>query len=316
MEWWMIGILALLFIFAFVLIPALVCYLKVFYSPKRRVLGEDEYEIPDGEIYEAHREQIIDWVKMARTYEHEDVEILSHDGLRLRGKYYECNKGGIVELLFHGYQGNGERDMSGGIARCFALGRNALIVDHRASGHSEGHTITFGILEKRDVLRWIDFAIEHFGKDVKLILTGISMGAATVMMASGEDLPENVICTLADCGYSSAKDIIYKVIRDLKLPAKLLYPFVKLGAFLYGGFRLEENSPMEAMTRVKIPMIFIHGDADDFVPCEMSERLYEACVSPNKRLVKIQGAGHGLAFPTDQKGYVQALADFQAECGF
>ena len=316
MEWWMILLLSVLGVLLVCVLTALICYFKVFYSGKRSVLGPDEYEIPEGRIYEVHREQIIEWIKLARTYPHEDVEIVSHDGLHLRGKYYECNKGGIVEILFHGYRGNSERDMSGGIARCFALGRNALVVDHRASGQSEGHTITFGILEKRDVLRWVDFAIEHFGPDVKIVLTGISMGAATVMMASGEKLPENVICTLADCGYSSAKEIIKKVIDEMKLPSTLLYPFVRLGALLFGRFRLEEDSPMEAMVRVKIPMIFIHGDTDTFIPYEMSERLHEACVAPHKRFVKIHGAGHGLAFPTEQEEYIQALADFQADSGF
>lgn len=316
MDWWIVIPIVLGVILLLALITALVCYFKVFYSKKRKPLGEGEYEIPEGEEYEVHREQMIEWIKFARTYPHEDVEITSHDGLTLRGRYYECNKGGIVEILFHGYRGNAERDMSGGIARCFALGRNALIVDHRASGRSDGHTITFGILEKRDVLRWVDFAIDHFGEDVKIILTGISMGAATVMMASGEELPKNVICTLADCGYSSAKEIIKKVIRDMKLPAELCYPFVKLGALLFGGFRLEEDSPMKAMARVRIPLIFIHGVADDFVPCEMSERLYNACVSPHKKFMKVPDAAHGLAYPTDKKGYVQALADFQKECGF
>ena len=316
MEWWMILLISVLGVLLLCALTALICYFKVFYSGKRRVLSPDEYEIPEGEIYEVHREQIIEWVKLSRTYPHEDVEITSHDGLRLRGRYYECNKGGIVEILFHGYRGNSERDMSGGIARCFALGRNALIVDHRASGRSEGHTITFGILEKRDALRWVDFAIEHFGRDVRLILTGISMGAATVMMASGETLPENVICTLADCGYSSAKEIISKVIREMKLPEKVLYPFVRLGAWLFGGFRLEEDTPMEAMSRIKIPMIFIHGDNDVFIPCEMSEHLHEACSAPHKKFVKVHGAGHGLAFPTDKEGYVGALREFQEECGF
>lgn len=316
MDWWIVVLIVSGVILLLALITALVCYFKVFYSKKRKPLGEGEYEIPEGEEYEVHREQMIEWIELARTYPHEDVKITSHDGLTLRGSYYECNKGGIVEILFHGYRGNAERDMSGGIARCFALGRNALIVDHRGSGRSDGHTITFGILEKRDVLRWVDFATEHFGEDVKIILTGISMGAATVMMASGEELPKNVICTLADCGYSSAKEIIKKVIRDMKLPVELCYPFVKMGARLFGGFRLEEDSPMEAMARVRIPLIFIHGVADDFVPCEMSERLYNACVSPHKKFMKIPDAAHGLAYPTDKEGYVQALADFQEECGF
>lgn len=312
--WIVLGVV--LFLLLSSLICAFVCFMRVFYSPKRRVLGEDEYEIPEGDIYEAHREQIIEWVKMARSYPCREMQITSHDGLTLRGKYYECNPGGIVEILFHGYQGNGERDMSGGIARCFALGRNALIVDHRASGRSEGKVITFGILEKLDCLRWVDKVREEFGEGVRIILTGISMGAATVMMAAGTELAPEVVCVLADCGYTSPREIIKKVIREMKLPADLLYPFVTLGAWLFGGFRLNSDAPIEALTRAKVPVIFIHGDTDDFVPCEMSERLYGVCSSEHKRFVKIAGAGHGLAFPTNKDGYVRALAEFQEECGF
>ena len=151
---------------------------------------------------------------MSREMRHEDFEIKSFDGLTLRGKYYECDPDAPVELLFHGYRGNAERDMSGGIARCFALGRNALIIDHRASGFSQGHVITFGIKEYRDCLSWVDFAVNHFGADKKLSLTGISMGASTVMIAAGTPLPPSVVCVLADCGYTSAKEIIEKIISD------------------------------------------------------------------------------------------------------
>lgn len=317
MDFWLwLCLGTVLFLAVAALVCAFVCFMRVFYSPKRRELSEDEYEIPEGEIYEAHREQIIEWVKMARTYPCREMQITSHDGLTLRGKYYECNPGGIVEILFHGYQGNGERDMSGGIARCFALGRNALIVDHRASGRSEGKVITFGILEKLDCLRWIEKVKEEFGEGVKIILTGISMGAATVMMAAGTELPKQVICVLADCGYTSPKEIIKKVIGEMKLPANLLYPFVTLGARIFGGFRLNSDAPIEALKRARVPVILIHGDTDDFVPCQMSERLYGICASEKKRFVKIAGAGHGLAFPTDKEGYVRALAEFQKECGF
>ncbi len=307
-------IFSVLFGFAvLVLLVSFICFIKVFYSPKRKVLGEDEYEIPKGEIYEVFRDDIIAWTKEVRTLPHEDFSITSYDGLTLRGKYYEYKKGAITELLFHGYQGNAERDLSGGIERCFSLGRNALIIDNRASGKSDGSVITFGVREKRDVLSWIDFAVKHFGEDVKLVLTGVSMGAATVLMASGEKLPENVVCTLADCPYSSQKDIIKKVIRDMKLPDRILYPFVKLGARIFGGFDLEEDTPIEAMKRCSIPIIFIHGDTDAFVPDSMSDELYEACVSKHKRNVKISGAGHGLAFPVGRDLYVNALRDFENE---
>jgi fermentation-respiration switch protein FrsA (DUF1100 family) len=219
-----------------------------------------------------------------------------------------------MEIMFHGYRGNAERDLCGGVARAFALGHNVLIVDHRASGTSDGHVISFGINEKKDCLRWLDFALEHYGKDRKIMLTGISMGAATVMMAGGCDLPENVVYILADCGYSSPREIIRKVIRDMKLPM-MLYPFIRLGAILFGRFDPEECSPIEAVTRCRVPLILIHGEADDFVPCEMSRKVFDACAS-QKKFVTIPGAGHGLAFPTDKEGYLKALADFQKDCGF
>lgn len=297
-----------------VLLTALICYFRVFYSPSRRPLGENEYDFPEGEAYAAHRADMIRWVDMTRTMPHEDLSIVSRDGLTLRGRYYECNPDGIIEILFHGYKGNSERDMSGGVERCFALGRNALIVDHRAAGRSDGHTITFGIREREDCLLWVNRVIERFGPNTKIILTGISMGAATVIMAAGENLPENVVCVLADCGYSSPREIIRKVIRDMKLPM-MLYPFIRLGAILYGRFDPEENSPVEAVKRCRVPLILIHGEADDFVPCEMSKQVYEACAS-KKKFVTIPGAEHGLAFPVDKEGYLRALADFQQECGF
>lgn len=296
-----------------ILITSFVCFMMTFYSPRRKPVGKDEYPMPPGEIYEPYHEAMRDWVKSIRSMPHEDIEITSYDGLRLCGKYYEYKKGAPTELLFHGYQGSAERDLCGGVERCFAIGRNALIINQRASAESEGSVITFGIREHKDCLSWIDYAVSRFGKDTKIIITGVSMGAATVMMAAGEQLPENVACVLADCGYSSAKKIIKKVIRDMGLPADFFYPFVKLGALIFGGFRLEENSPIEAMKRCKIPVIFIHGDTDDFVPCDMSRELYEACASEKKKLVTIPGAGHGLAFPANKEMYLNALTEFEKE---
>ena len=143
-----------------------------------------------------------------------------------------------MEIMFHGYRGNAERDLSGGIQRCFALGRSVLLVDQRTSCGSEGNVISFGINEHRDCLSWVDFAVKHFGPDIKIILTGISMGASTVLMAAGKELPKNVVGVLADCGFSSAREIIKKCARDLKIPADLIYPFIKLGAKIFGHFNL------------------------------------------------------------------------------
>ena len=302
---------AALGIIALILITSLVCFLMVFYSPKRKVLREDEYEIPKGDIYKVYQDDMIAWTKQIRSMPHEDLEVRSFDGLTLRGKYFEYEAGAPIELLFHGYKGNAERDLSGGVERCFKLGRNVILIDQRAAGKSDGHVISFGINERRDCHTWVKYAIERFGKDVKLIIGGVSMGAATVMMAAGEPLPKNVICVLADCGYSSAEEIIKKVVKEMKLPVKVFYPFIKLGAKIFGGFDLEETSPMEAMKKCTLPIVFVHGDTDDFVPYDMSVRLCEACTSEKKTLITIKGAGHGLAFPADKDGYVNALADIK-----
>lgn len=315
MHWslWCLLVCAVLLILA--LITSLVCFLMVFYSKKRVPLGEDEYAIPPGEIYEVFREEMIGWTKEVRSLPHEDIEITSHDGLTLRGKYYECEVGAPVEILFHGYKGNAERDLCGAVERAFKVRRNALIVDHRAAGFSDGHVISFGINERRDCLGWIEKVIERFGTDVKIVITGISMGAATVMMAAGEDLPSNVISVLADCGYTSPKEIISKVVKDMRLPAKIFYPFIKLGARIYGGFDLEEASPIEAMKRCSVPIVFVHGDTDDFVPYDMSVRLYNECASEKKILMTVKGAGHGLAYPVDREGYVNKLNKIYDEWG-
>ena len=294
------------------LLIAYICFYIAFYVPRKTEENAEDISIPEGEIYEPYRDQMTKWIKETRSLPHEDVSITSFDGLKLGGKYYEYAPGAPIELMFHGYRGSAERDLSGGVQRCFSLGRNVLLVDQRTSCKSEGHVISFGINESRDCLSWIDFIIEHYGKDSKIILTGISMGAATVMIAAGKDLPENVIGIPADCGYSSAEAIIKKTIREMKLPPALLYPFVKLGAKIYGHFDLDETSPLQAIKNCKLPIIFIHGEADDFVPCDMSREVYEACPAP-KLLLTVPGAGHGLGYIIDLEGYLKAVTEFSTK---
>ena len=312
MEWYHIAGIVILALAVLTIAIAFYCFRTVFYSPDRIPLKEDEYEIPPGEIYEVHREQMIAWTKEARAMPYQNVSIQSHDGLTLRGRYFEYAKDAPLEIIFHGYRGNSERDLSGGVQRCFRLGHSALIVDHRGSGASDGHVITFGVNERKDCLRWIDFVNKTFGNEQKIMLAGISMGAATIVMASGEVLPDNVIGIVADCGYCSQKEIIQKVVREMHLPPALVYPFIKLGAWMFGHFNLEETTPLQALKTCKTPIIFLHGDADEFIPFAMSQQMYEACPTP-KRLIKVKGAGHGLAFPHDQQGYIDALREFEKE---
>ena len=305
--WWCLG--TAVFLIAAVLVITYICYRMAFYAPPRKPLPPDVIEIPEGEIYEVYRESMEKWTRETREMACQNFSVTSFDGLTLTGKYYECAPGAPIELMIHGYRGSSERDLSGGVQRCFKLGRSAFLVDQRCSGNSQGKNITFGIYEHQDCLTWVDFMVKHFGQDVKIILTGISMGAATVLMAAGKPLPANVMGVLADCGYSSPKEIIQKVIKQMGLPVAISYPFVKLGARLYGGFDLEAYSPIEAMKQAQVPVIFFHGEDDDFVPCDMSRAMYEACTS-RKELVTIPGAGHGLSYPVDPERYLSALRKF------
>lgn len=302
-------ILALLILFI-----SYICFRMVFYVPRKKEEITDELPVPKGKIYESYHHLMRKWIKEARGFKSEDFYIKSFDGLTLHAKYFEYAKGATTEIMFHGYRGSAERDLSGGIQRCFALGRNVLLVDQRTSCGSEGTVITFGVNEHKDCLAWVAFAVKHFGPDVKLVLTGISMGASTVLMAAGKPLPPNVVGVLADCGFSSAKKIIKKCARDIHVPDSLVYPFIKLGAKLFGHFDLEEYTPLEAMKTCKIPVIFFHGEDDAFVPCDMSRELYAACQSP-KRLVTIPEAGHGLVYVIDNDKYFNAVCEFFTEHG-
>ena len=304
--WILAGLAALL---SAVLAIAYVCFRMAFYVPVKEHPPREELDIPEGEEYEPFRPAMERWAREVRKLPHEEFSVTSFDGLTLHGRFYEYAPGAPMELMFHGYRGGAERDLSGGVQRCFRVGRSALVVDQRCCGRSGGHVITFGIREHRDCLTWVDFALRRFGPDVKIILTGISMGASTVLTAGGRDLPPNVIGILADCGFSTPRDIIREVIRQMGLPAGLSYPFVKLGARLYGHFDLEETSALEMAARCKVPVIFFHGEADDFVPCAMSRQLYEACAS-RKRLVTVPGAAHGLSYPMAPELYLQELRDF------
>ena len=306
--WWILGTVGLLILV--VLAVAYVCFRMAFYISDKEKKENALRVVPPGKEYAPFREMMLGWQNEVKTFSCESFTIKSFDGLTLKGKYYKKFPGAPIELMFHGYRGNAQRDLCGGIQRSFACGHNALLVDQRASGGSDGNVISFGINERRDCLSWIDFMLSHFGTDVRIILTGISMGGATVAMASGEKLPPNVIGVLSDCGYTSPKEIICKVIeKDMKLPVWLSYPFVRLAARLYGGFDLEETDALRALPNCKVPVIFVHGEKDGFVPCDMSRKMYEIC--PGQRMLyTVPGADHGLAYPVAGEKYIEQLQEF------
>lgn len=309
MGWYYIAFIVVFVLLILILITAYICFRLTFYSKNKPKKDPNSIDIPDDPFYRNYRDVIIEDVKYSRSLNYKEYSIKSFDGLKLTGRYFECSKGAPIEIMFHGYRGNAERDLSTGIKRAFKCGRNVLLINQRGSSSSEGHVISFGINERKDCLDWIKLVINEFGNDVKIILTGVSMGAATVLMASCMDLPNNVKGILADCGYNKPSDIIKKVIKEMKLPADFFYHFVKLGGKIFGKFNIDETSPYEAVQKSKVPIIFIHGDQDSIVPCDMSNKLYEACTS-RKKIVTIEGSDHGVSYLVNPEKYINELNDF------
>lgn len=311
----LIAIIVLLVLILSVLVAAYVTFFLCFYSTKKQKANFADPTSPlVGDEYTDFNPKVMAAVERVLKLPFEEVSVTSHDGLKLHGKYFHNGDGLPLEIFFHGYRSAGLRDGSGAVELAPKAGFNLLVVDQRGAGLSEGSVISFGVLEKEDAKVWIDYAINRFGKEVQIILAGVSMGAATVLMASSQNLPENVRAITADCPYSSQSEIIAKVCGDIKIPARLAMPFIRLGARLYGHFDLSSETPEEAVAKTTIPIFFVHGDADGFVPCEMSQRMHEKCAS-KKAMYLAPDSPHGVSFVAHYPEYVEHLKGFFEEAG-
>lgn len=289
-------------------VVALFVLYDVIFSNNKRYMT-DERSIPKGEQYAPYHEKITTCVDAVLAIPYETVEIKAEDGCVLFGKYYALEQDAPLVIFFHGYRCSSLRDGNGILLYTRKLGYNVLLVDQRAHGNSGGKTITFGIKERFDCKKWVEYALERFGENKQIYLSGLSMGAATVLMASDMDLPENVIGVLADCPYSSPKAILCSVMKSMSFSPELTYPLARLSAKWIGGFDMEETSAIEAVRRSKIPTLIIHGDDDRFVPCSMSVDCQMAGAG-HVELVLIKDAGHGMCHCVDTPSYEAALLQF------
>ena len=253
---------------------------------------------------------------------HSDVYTTSFDGLKLHATYFPAVKEGEQELhtginkvfkCFHGYTGEG-------ISKQMAIGDNflnhgyaRLLPDARAHGQSEGEYIGFGCLDRQDALGWINWVIRECGEDVKIMLYGTSMGGATVLMTSGLELPDNVKGIVSDCGFTSPKEVFTHVLNSMyHLPA---FPAIQ-GADLINrklaGYGMDECNAKYEVQKAKVPILFIHGSADTFVPCSMCQEIYDNCRSPKRKLI-VEGAAHAESYYKEMEIYEKALDEFAEE---
>jgi len=302
----MATILILLIVTAGMLLGgAYYAYRIAFYAPKREHEAAPSVQ---GKNYEPYREEMRRIYNQLKDKPFERVYITSFDGLTLSGRYYHVRDNAPLDIGFHGYRSNPLTDFSGGSELSFQLQHNLLLIEQRAHCQSQGVTITFGIKERQDLLVWVEYAIDRFGTDVEIYLYGVSMGGATVLMASELELPENVKAIIADCPYSTPLDVILHVGRTTAFPHWLIRPFAILGAKIFGGFDLTEASAVEAVKHTKVPILIIHGESDGYVPCGMSD-----IAASNPEMVErhtFPGADHGISYLVDTPRYHETVKAF------
>lgn len=255
-----------------------------------------------------------DWRDWTREQPFEELELNSYDDLTLKGYFLEAKEPtNRLVVTTHGYLGHGKQMGLYGQYYYEELGYNFFTPDLRGHGASEGDYIGFGWHDRIDIIDWIDLLIEKLGSDTEIVLHGLSMGAATVLMASGEDLPDNVKAIVADSPYTSVHDMFkYQMTRMYHIPSFPILNMTSLVTKWKAGYSLTEASSLKQVQNAEVPILYIHGGDDTFVPTELAHTLYENTKSETE-MITIDGAGHGESFIIGKEKYLSALNDFLAE---
>lgn len=241
---------------------------------------------------------------------HEVVNLLSRDGVVLSGHWFANPNPKRIVLAMHGWRSSWYRDF--GMAADFLLdsGCSVLFVEQRGQNGSGGAYMGLGLMERYDCLDWVQWLIRRCGESLPIYLTGISMGATSVLMAAGEELPPCVHGIISDCGFTSPRAISKHVAnKNLHIPFELRSGIAEYLFHRRLNMGLDEYSTLDAMRACKVPVLLIHGAADRFVPVSMTKENYEACQAP-KELFIVPGADHGMSYYRDREGYENVVEQF------
>lgn len=302
-AWTVIAVFAVFFIWGYFSFRQACRRKKAYYADHNELSGLQELPLPVRDRLPKARAWLDDAAK-------EEATVCAHDGIRLAARVVpaEGEAKGII-LLFHGYHSSCRRDLAIQAKALHDAGYHIILTSQRSHGASEGKYICFGAKERRDVGDWCRFAQKRFG-DLPIGLVGLSMGSSTVLMATGTDLPPQVRCAVGDCGFTSPWDIILRTVRDKHhMPPYPLIYFMNFWSRLLAGFDFRECSVCDALARTRLPVLLIHGEADTYVPAEMSRRA--AQVAPERvTLVLIPQAPHAQAVFYQPEEYLTHMLTF------
>lgn len=238
------------------------------------------------------------------------VELTAADGTRLVGHWYENPNAKRIVVAMHGWRSGWDQDFGMIAPFLHSEGCSVLYAEQRGQNGSGGTHMTFGVLERYDCLDWVNWVSTHTVPGLPVYLAGISMGATTVLMAAGLELPACVKGIVADCGFTSPHSIWKHVAeQNLHLNYDLHHSWAERLFRRRLHMSAEEASTLSSMEKCQVPVLFIHGSDDSFVPVEMSYENYRACAAP-KELLIVPGAGHGLSYLVETERYQQALQAF------
>ena len=291
------GLIILLFIALYGL------YRFTFYSPKK---GQDDHYNLGAPLYRGMQDQVKPLIDRIVAIPYEDAYITSFDKLRLHARIYVNPNSNKVAVLCHGYRGTPYRDFSGGAVEILNLGYNVVLIDERAHGQSQGHTITFGVRETKDCISWVNYAKNRFGENIELLLVGISMGGAVVLMASDKVGKCKVI---ADAPFTAPRIMLQESIKQMGLPVPIFYPLVNLSLIIYGHTSLNKASAFDSVNNTDNKILIIHGNSDSVVPNWISSDLHQTF--PDKIQYELfEGADHGMSYIVDKPRYQKIIKDF------
>jgi uncharacterized protein len=240
----------------------------------------------------------------------EKVQITSYDGLRLIAEYLPAENAKGTVICMHGFHSSPLRDFLPVVQFYHDGGWNILLPSQRSHGGSGGRYLTFGVRERYDCRGWVSYINERNGTELPVVLHGISMGCAAVVMSLGLEQPVNVKAVVADCGFTSPYEEMAHVLKNLKhLPVHVIMIFSRMLTRTIAGFGLKEYSTLDALKVNKIPVLFIHGACDNFVPTEMSRRNYEVCRAPAELLI-VNNVEHAVSSILDKAEYEEKIVGF------
>ncbi|MBQ4072868.1 MAG: alpha/beta hydrolase [Clostridia bacterium] len=276
-------------------------------KPKNGLEGKSEEEYTDYEKAVVRAEKVL------RAMPNEPVKVVTHDGLTLRGNFIRAEgESKITILCLHGYTSNGYAEFSEKAQDYLKEGWNVLLVNHRNHGPSEGKYVGFATLDRIDALLWLK-EIERLVPGGVIFITGVSMGGATAMQTANLALPSSVKGIIEDCGFTTCREeFLWRARTVVKCTPKWAIEILGLYIKVFAGYGLEDSSSLIACKEAKVPMMFIHGNADDVVPVEMAYECYNACTT-EKELVIVEGCKHARAHYHAREQYMNAVKGFIAK---